>query len=360
MINFAINEQKKGIEIYFQSMPSAETRNSLKAAGWRWSSFNKCWYNKHTSTSLEFAQALCGSEVFAPTTKEPKPQAEKISVKIYVSTYHKYNSGSLAGAWLNLPMKDNNKLKAALRKIAGSEWSPEFMIQDYEVDFDFRSISECEDILALNKELLELSQNAELEKTSNKFEGNKAFDRIKKYYAGVWEKDLDMLNYCLKEVEDCAELSNGSIFLFEKMDIQKSFCHCADYNGIYCAETEKAANDACRYDYTKEGFFYNNLKEINENIETLKNNEEVIVYNSFYQSYCSEKRKETIFKRFTTEKCHYWEEYGKGECFILTDADKKKIVDVLESAKERFIKRLESWWKRYGAQGLHVWTYYSD
>ena len=45
---------------------------------------------------------------------------------------------------------------------------------------------------------------------------------------------------------------------------------------------------------------------------------------------------------------------------ILTDTDKKKIVDVLENAKARFTKRLESWWKRYGAQGLHVWTYYSD
>lgn len=69
MTKFVINEEKNGIEIYFDKMPSVETRDSLKSAGWRWSSFNKCWYNRHTNTNFEFAQILCDAQVETPAPK---------------------------------------------------------------------------------------------------------------------------------------------------------------------------------------------------------------------------------------------------------------------------------------------------
>jgi excisionase family DNA binding protein len=57
-VTIAENEEKSGIEIRFASKPSGDVLSSLKSAGWRWSRFNSCWYNKATTESREFAQGL--------------------------------------------------------------------------------------------------------------------------------------------------------------------------------------------------------------------------------------------------------------------------------------------------------------
>ena len=51
----AENPEKNGVEIYFPSIPSEEVRAQLKANGWRWSRFAKCWYNKASDETRAFA-----------------------------------------------------------------------------------------------------------------------------------------------------------------------------------------------------------------------------------------------------------------------------------------------------------------
>lgn len=48
-----INDDFDGIEVYFDSIPSTETRSALKASGWRWHSKKKCWYNRNTESNLQ-------------------------------------------------------------------------------------------------------------------------------------------------------------------------------------------------------------------------------------------------------------------------------------------------------------------
>lgn len=69
-------------------------------------------------------------------------------MNIYVGTYHKYNSGSLRGKWLELPLGDD-ELEKELSWIAEGENDPEFMIQDFECDF--YKIDESENIWELNR-----------------------------------------------------------------------------------------------------------------------------------------------------------------------------------------------------------------
>ena len=38
------NEEKNGVELYFESIPTPEEREELKKNGYKWSKFNKCWY----------------------------------------------------------------------------------------------------------------------------------------------------------------------------------------------------------------------------------------------------------------------------------------------------------------------------
>lgn len=47
------NTEYDGIEVYFTSKPSQETRDALKAAGYRWHSVKKCWYAKRTEAHLQ-------------------------------------------------------------------------------------------------------------------------------------------------------------------------------------------------------------------------------------------------------------------------------------------------------------------
>ena len=52
------NTEKKGVEIKFPSVPSEAIRNELKTHGFRWSKFNKVWYNRATTESLEAAHKI--------------------------------------------------------------------------------------------------------------------------------------------------------------------------------------------------------------------------------------------------------------------------------------------------------------
>ena len=52
------NVERNGVEIRFASIPSEDVRDDLKANGWRWSRFSKCWYNRASDEAREFAQKI--------------------------------------------------------------------------------------------------------------------------------------------------------------------------------------------------------------------------------------------------------------------------------------------------------------
>jgi antirestriction protein len=53
--------------------------------------------------------------------------------RIYVGTYHKYNSGSIAGKWLDLEDYDSkDDFHEACEELHADEDDPELMFQDYE------------------------------------------------------------------------------------------------------------------------------------------------------------------------------------------------------------------------------------
>ena len=53
-------------------------------------------------------------------------------MKVYVSTYAKYNSGSLKGDWIDLEGHDRESFLAACRELHSDEGDSEFMFQDWE------------------------------------------------------------------------------------------------------------------------------------------------------------------------------------------------------------------------------------
>lgn len=85
MDNYFINEEMNGIEVSFESKPSAATLDALKAAGFRWHRAKKIWYAKQTAERLTLAQELTEGATTAPA------QATKAAAPV------KYNLDNLGG-----------------------------------------------------------------------------------------------------------------------------------------------------------------------------------------------------------------------------------------------------------------------
>ena len=52
------NEEKNGIEITFPGRPNQEVLTLLKSNGWKWSHYNRVWYNRFSEVNLTFANKL--------------------------------------------------------------------------------------------------------------------------------------------------------------------------------------------------------------------------------------------------------------------------------------------------------------
>ena len=74
------NTEKNGIELYFKGKPSDEIRENLKANGFRWARFNKCWYCKDSEEKREFLRKIGWLEV--DTEKNSVEALEKISIEV--------------------------------------------------------------------------------------------------------------------------------------------------------------------------------------------------------------------------------------------------------------------------------------
>jgi hypothetical protein len=59
-ITYKLNNEKNGVEIYFEDKPSEEVRNMLKMNGFRWAKYNKCWYTKQSDNNITLAKQLSG------------------------------------------------------------------------------------------------------------------------------------------------------------------------------------------------------------------------------------------------------------------------------------------------------------
>lgn len=74
-----LNEQLNGIELYFDEIPSAETREELKNSGYRWHKVKKCWYAKKSEATEKVAQELSDGEKAIKTIKKTNAKKPTLS-----------------------------------------------------------------------------------------------------------------------------------------------------------------------------------------------------------------------------------------------------------------------------------------
>lgn len=189
-------------------------------------------------------------------------------------------------------------------------------------------------------------------------------EAYKKGLVDVWGADSQLYKHCMSKLSNLCELSTGQIIEFEKMSIEKDFCFddSYDYDG---------AQNMAQHARTSEDYFKaQNMKAINEKIENIKEYIEdikkygygchrVYLVGTHYisqsesnplASLCAvrfsayEDYKETTYKNYNT----------------LTLEDAVKVLEVLEQEKEKHIKKVDTYLKKYGLTKVNSWTYWGE
>lgn len=155
-----------------------------------------------------------------------------------------------------------------------------------------------------------------------------------------------MNEYVQSTLADVVRLSNGVLCGFEKPSIKKDFCFHDEG-----AEYEFYKDLHSSEDRMKTYFFNENLKGYDELISVFKHEDErkrPCVYLWW--------REKGNLSKATWE---WWHDKQENEVDI-TESDEKLILDTLVAIREGFVKRLNTWWKKYGVEHLNTWTYWAD
>ena len=153
-----------------------------------------------------------------------------------------------------------------------------------------------------------------------------------------------MNEYVQKKLANVIKLSNGMLCGYDKPSIETRFCF-HDEGPDYELYKELMADN----DRLKGYFLYHNAKGIDELIEAFEDRDstyEPCIYD-YENGLC---RPSTAWRGPDSDKNRV----------KVSEEDRKAILEMLFEIRKDFIKRLETWWKKYGAEKLHTWTYWAD
>ena len=207
-----------------------------------------------------------------------------------------------------------------------------------------------------------------------RFNSEELTQKAREEYRKTWGDDSKMMDYCMKKIDVIVPLENGGIIVLDKPSIETQFCYGYGYCGMSTEEEIDGASRCAAAIREEDNFKEENLRDLNEHIETIKH---------------LKKREFSNMKEFTwwvdrdynltalvlqnsyedtPGLYNYgfasWDrlEYlrGKGRAFNPTEKDIENIIAGLEEQKRRFEKRLNTYLKKYGTSKLHTWTYLRD
>ncbi len=181
----------------------------------------------------------------------------------------------------------------------------------------------------------------------------------------IWQ-DSGMQKYAEKQFYYAVELNNEDIFVIDRPSIKKDFCF--GY-GMYGCDTNNDHDRAAKLMHhaeTNEQYFIDeNMAEFNERISYLEK-----ALDGKYEAYkyCSyiDQPSESKLKCYTTcNVCsnpeyepYRWNNLKAVEKLTLDEI--KALIDGYQEAKKMFMKRLQTYLKRYGLSKLNTWTYLRD
>lgn len=170
-----------------------------------------------------------------------------------------------------------------------------------------------------------------------------------KYYSGT-KFDESGYKWAVSRVGGVVEFENGLLLVIEKPRIKTDFCFGYGQNGVYDEESYDFAVDASDGVKRKLGFMNANLEMFDRDHKYLFN-EKLFCFR--IRNYCN--YNEVGIVQIACVADAFYNQVGE-----VSDNDRRKIADEVGRMREDFRKRLEAYWKRYGAKHLRSWTYLVD
>ena len=140
-------------------------------------------------------------------------------------------------------------------------------------------------------------------------------------------------------------IDGDKCFRFVKPSIETSFCH--------PDEPEQEAREWLRYCRTYEHFRNENFASLDSGIEKLKEAHLGDLCGAFiFRDW------DGLYSWGVNTDRYYLRSDANPE--PMTEAQRDAIINAIQLVREGFEKRLQTWWKRYGADKLHCWTYWAE
>ena len=180
--------------------------------------------------------------------------------------------------------------------------------------------------------------------------------------AAAYWKDKSMTDYCVKKAAYIVELEDGKYTIIDKPTISKDFCFGYGYCGVSTEEDYQDAANMAKYARIETDYFMDyNLRGLNEAISNLKD-DNLEVY-----SFVGYNGQDVDTKRRSFRITELWDNpeykpfaWNVPDLKKLTDQERKALLAGYEEVKKAFVKRLNTYLKRYGLSKVRTWTYLSD
>jgi hypothetical protein len=177
---------------------------------------------------------------------------------------------------------------------------------------------------------------------------------VQKEFEKVWKNDKKMVDFCMKSISGIVKLEDGGYYCFEKHSINTHFCFGYGQNGISTEEDYNDALAAKKNASEKDYFFQENLSIFDDLENLIKYDGKVYSINRYSDNNAN-------LRNLTSDEEE--KKWGKIHGTIvseLTPIDRLNLKIELKIQKEKFNKRLETYWKKYGSSKLKTWTYLVD
>lgn len=191
----------------------------------------------------------------------------------------------------------------------------------------------------------------------------KPSEKIKRLIAEYW-KSPRMYDYCVSKLSNELELENGLILKFEKPSIETHFCYGYSLSNIDSESydtanknAENATKDVINFineNIARSGLqdLYNKLKKADTVYYSNCNNNGIVSVGSLF-----DQNDECRFRYDYGENSEYYKKYITGK---LSKNDVQKIIAKVAEELQKFVKRLNTYLKRYGLTKIHSWSYWRD
>lgn len=179
----------------------------------------------------------------------------------------------------------------------------------------------------------------------------------------VWPNSTSMQKYAEKNFSVGVELDNDDLYVITKPSIQTSFCFGYGYCGRSDEEDWQGARDMADHASRDTRYFMEeNLKELNERIELLRDDHYVgykyLAYSG--QPEGSHLKTYSLCRTWDGPEEATWRWSNCRQVEKLSERERAALIEGYETAKQLFTKRLNTYLKRYGLSKLNTWTYLRD